>query len=118
MATVKYNLGNVGGVTEVYSTDEQLTGGTWIDGKSIYRKVLLCTKDTELSNRDWTIIQGWTEPNSNIKDYVHIGSSTNFNGRIDYIIRDNKSIEFYSLGVPVPIMTGSPLIIEYTKKTD
>ena len=37
MAQIKYNLGNLG--KEVYSTDETAIG-TWIDGKTIYRKVI------------------------------------------------------------------------------
>ena len=38
MATVKYNLGNLG--KEVYSTDETVIG-TWVDGKTIYRKCIV-----------------------------------------------------------------------------
>ena len=38
VATVKYNLGSVMG--DNYSTEEQVVG-TWIDGKPLYRKVVI-----------------------------------------------------------------------------
>ena len=38
MAQIKYNLGNLG--TDKYSTDE-IAIGTWIDGKTIYRRCIV-----------------------------------------------------------------------------
>ena len=120
MATVKYNLGTVKNGNN-YSTDEQVVG-TWIDGKPLYRKVLLCTTNTTLSNRNsYNIrIQGWSETsNLNIKDYVSINfSSISYGERIDYTIRDDKSIEFWCIYSSFDIKAGSPMIIEYTKTTD
>ena len=37
-----------------YSTEEQLTGATWIDGKPIYR--ITKTGVTNFNNNDWTLI--------------------------------------------------------------
>ena len=103
-----------------YSTDEQLTGGTWIDGKPIYRKVLVCTKDTALSiNDSWKYIQGWNEAPSNIKDYVNIFlTPISYGSRIDYLIQDDKSIKFYCLQSSITVKAGSSLVLEYTKTTD
>lgn len=37
-----------------YSTDEQLTGGKWIDGKPIYQKTILFDTAVTINQEDWT----------------------------------------------------------------
>lgn len=37
-----------------YSTDEQLTGGKWIDGKPIYQKTILFDTAVTINQKDWT----------------------------------------------------------------
>lgn len=120
MAQIKYNLGNLG--KEVYSTDETIIG-TWIDGKPLYRKVLLCTTNTQLSSPqsggDWKNVPGWSETPPNINEYVDIrNSSLTVSKRIDHMIQTDNSLKFYSLNSAIVIEVGSPLIIEYTKTTD
>lgn len=62
---------NVAGATALltpflsYSTDETLTGGTWIDGKPIYRKAILFNTDDFTTNSDAEILH-----NLNIETYL------------------------------------------------
>ena len=107
---------------EVYSTEEQVIG-TWIDGKPIYRKVLICTTDTALGYSgsdydDWKPVPGWTVTIPNINEYVNVNSPITAGKRVDYTIRSNKTLQFYSLSGTHTVQKGSPLIIEYTKTTD
>ena len=120
MAQIKYNLGNL--VAEKYSTNETVIG-TWIDSKPIYRKVLLCTSNTEVSNSknggSWKTVPGWSKTIPNIKEYVDIrNGSVAYAKRIDHRIETDKSLKFYSLDSAIVVKVGSPLIIEYTKTTD
>lgn len=104
----------------VYSTEEKIVG-TWIDGKPIYRKVLLCTKDTAIGyvgNGGWTSVSGWTVASPNIKEYVNVNTPISSGNRIDHNIKTDKSLDFYSLSGPRTIKVENPLILEYTKTTD
>lgn len=103
-----------------YSIDEQLTGGTWIDGKPIYRKVHICTMETQLdANCDWTKIQGWSDKISNLKEYVNINfNHINYASRLDFSIQADNSLRFGCLASSLTVKVGSPLILEYTKTTD
>ena len=110
-----------------YSTDEQLTGGTWIDGRPIYRKVLSCTARTALGYpggpvglNTWKDVPGWSVVNPNINEYVNISIPKSSSRRIDYnITSTNESLQFFCLAAgTIGIEVGDKLIIEYTKATD
>ena len=110
-----------------YSTDEQLTGGTWIDGRPIYRKVLSCTARTALGYpggpvglNTWKDVPGWSVVNPNINEYVNISIPKSSSRRIDYnITPTNESLQFFCLAAgTIGIEVGDKLIIEYTKATD
>ena len=107
-----------------YSTDEQLTGGTWIDGKPIYRKVLSCTKALLLvSAVGWTHISGWSDVTEslNIKEYVSVNLNTGgYGGLVAYSVKEGNAMLFYSTvtAAQIQIKVGDKLIIEYTKATD
>lgn len=105
------------GIKDIYSTDEVKTNKVWIDGKPIYRKVLLCTTKTELNVAgSWTIVSGWSETPSDIKEFVYIDTSNvSLGNRIDYKIETNKTLKFYSLASYLSVEVGDKLIIEYTK---
>ena len=97
---------------ESYSTDEQLTGGTWIDGKPIYRKVI---------NKTCNIMNGWYDTGITIsdidklirsslvrvKDWCNINDALfKLNSSKIFVLRDELGFsDFY-------------FILEYTKKTD
>ena len=97
-----------------YSTDEVKTGGKWIDGKPIYRKVLITT----------TLINGgaigWGGLESNITSLnidnciasyaiiEHMGMRY-----LQYMPDQGGFISYYS-GIP----NGAKVVMEYTKTTD
>ena len=105
-----------------YSTDEQLTGGTWIDGKPIYRKVLSCTKLAALvSTMTWSRVSGWSDAakSLNIKEYVSVNfKPTKYGGLIAYNVQENNEILFFCMVGGAQVGVGDKLIIEYTKATD
>ena len=100
-----------------YSTSEQLTGGTWIDGKPIYRRVYtgLSLGTTEKS---WTSI-GVSLP-SNLDKVINaraanITASTYRNDNLISIALSSRTLMYYttnSYSSNVP----NTLILEYTKK--
>ena len=58
MATIKTLIGNLKSSTyDVYSTNETVVG-TWIDGKPIYRKVVILSSDQGITNTGTTISHG------------------------------------------------------------
>ena len=110
-----------------YSTDEQLTGGTWIDGRPIYRKVLICTSTIALGYpggpaglNTWKDVPGWSVVIPNINEYVSINTPKTNSSCMTYnIVSTDKSLLFFCLaGGVMAIEVGDKLIIEYTKATD
>ena len=58
MATIKTLIGNLKSSTyDVYSTNETVVG-TWIDGKPIYRKVVILSSDQEITIKGTTVSHG------------------------------------------------------------
>lgn len=108
------------GSLEYYSTTETKTNKVWIDGKPIYRRVLICTSTTELSaESSWKDIAGWSVENENIARYISINKSgLAYSSRVDHQIVTNMKLQFYCLVSRLNITIGDPLIIEYTKTTD
>ena len=108
-----------------YSLDEQLTGGTWIDGKPIYRKTISCgalpnttskTVAHGITNIDWIVdIYGTAATDSGSfillphNDYVaQFDVSLNCNANsISIVTTQNQSV-----------FTKSYITLEYTKTTD
>jgi hypothetical protein len=108
---------------ENYSTDEQLTGGTWIDGKPIYRRVLICTQNTTLSSNASAFISvpGWKIPDTEpdfTANFTNIFGVINYWGRVDWIKSGTRDLRFYCMSSEMTVTAGSCLIIEYTKATD
>ena len=104
-----------------------MTGGTWIDGKPIYRKVLICTARNALGYpggpagvNSWKNVQGWSVVIPNINEYVNVNIPKSSSSRIDYnITPTDKSLQFFCLAVgTIAIEVGDNLIVEYTKATD
>lgn len=131
--TVNGKIYDVGGGGESYSTTETLTGGTWIDGKPIYRKVLFNNDKTQyvLGNRN-TINISMLNPNEAeeiIKFDVMIHSVSNG----DFITGDSSWIEANCLWNRFKQDLGQTditsmdngnayyirsIVLEYTKTTD
>jgi hypothetical protein len=106
-----------------YSTEETLTGGTWIDGKPIYRKVISFQNETDIPNTGIRYSLS-TLGLSNIDNIFNVyainttGSKTEKRrwSPISIFWRNESTIELRSTSSVTGYYLG--LIIEYTKTTD
>ena len=128
MAQIKYKLGNLG--KEVYSTDETVIG-TWIDGKTIYRKCIVnngsfsepVALPVDLSNVDRIIefhgtgiFSSLYEFNINYSYGYSPGGSYRF-GVFRYL-PDNTLNIIFETGKAPQSMTKTFVFMDYTKKTE
>lgn len=91
-----------------YSTEETLTGGTWIDGKPIYRKCF---------NGSWTVPNStWSDIITvpNIEQLIRAEIMANNNMWSGYWEIANSNVRFYTSNGT----TFKLCILEYTKTTD
>ena len=114
------NFNYLDGKTDNYSTSEVLTDKVWIDGKPIYRKVIV---GEITATGDWTTI-----PNSKITNYYFTTSMTStyerylpipayVNSSYSIALQYNASegLQYFANGYN----SGNIyIIIEYTKTTD
>ena len=106
-----------------YSTDETLTGGTWIDGKPIYRKVLRGSITTGLIDIDVSDllmeeckVSGYL---NNSNQFFPIGTSANgFYGQAWYYDDTIRIQSSQDIGALIPVSAEYSIILEYTKTTD
>ena len=113
-----------------YSTEEVKTGGTWIDGKPIYRKVLTATLQT---NEEVLTIEISSQLKSILGIRGILTTSQNVDFPIPYCFVDGSSVNqvyVYCQGLNLIIIPRSTsgnyfkagctirAIIEYTKTTD
>lgn len=102
----------LGNPLQTYSTNEVLTGGTWIDGEPIYRKVYVSTTNASGS----TIIgipEGYIKQLVNATIIIEEGLNLQYviNPKIEY---DVDALKFTNSTDSLPFN----LILEYTKTTD
>ena len=117
MAQIKYNLGNVKSGNN-YSTNEQVIG-TWIDGKPIYRKVVIIDnpsngKTFSIANIDEPINIIWKQvysPNKLVFSYGDNGSSCS-------VIGFNTTSKNFEINISGGFSGKIVAIVEYTKTTD
>ena len=95
-----------------YSTNEVKTGGTWIDGKPIYRKILTNTENIIGEQIQWGGLQSTVASLSIDKCIECKGVITNGFRHMQFM--SNEGFIAYYSGIPV----GSKIILEYTKTTD
>ena len=97
-----------------YSTQEVKTGGTWIDGKPIYRSILTTTEIINGGEIGWGGLQG-AITSLNIDNCMNCHAVIEHNGmrHLQFMPDQNGFISYYS-GVNV----GTKVIMEYTKTTD
>ena len=118
------NSGGTTGVNNSYSTTETLTGGTWIDGKPIYRRVIT----TEI-----TLFSNYFEIPTDVDRILKKDGFLYKDYDIQTLIPFTDSVDFASLSrsdadlITLSISTGLKniyngyigyLVIEYTKTTD
>ena len=105
---------NAVAVANSYSTTEQKTGGVWIDGKPIYRKVWVLSSPISLSVNTWTTLSEVVITNAESIVTVKLQGEypCDFNCTISYKYGNY-------LRVLSPQAWGVSLVIlEYTKTTD
>jgi hypothetical protein len=98
-----------------YSTDEELTGGKWIDGKPIYRIVLTTTSQI---NEDDVSFGGLATiiSNLNIDTAIYAGGIDNTNRKTFRPLLFSSTSGFQPFGSG--LAPNSKIILEYTKTTD
>ena len=112
-----------------YSTEETLTGETWIDGKPIYRKCGYPTGSFSLQN-DSLVEVGFNWINTtvtpNISKIITVGFMqapvSENDGALSYQIRNTKmtanGVKLLNIGTTSGINTNTLFVFEYTKTTD
>ena len=115
MAQIKYNLGDLG--TEKYSTDE-IKIGTWINGKPLYRKVVVIDNPSNkttfsIDNIDEPINASWKQahPTGVYFSYGHDGTSLS-------AISFNLTSKNFTINIGGGFEGKMVVIVEYTKTTD
>lgn len=98
-----------------YSTEEQLTGKRWIDGKPIYQKSYFIT-DTKILTTSWIqIIQILEDVDVLLDSIIY---DPNYNNNM-YLIRYKEGyLEGYAPINTLGINKNSYITIQYTKTTD
>ena len=95
-----------------YSTEEVKTGGTWIDGKPIYRIILTNTENIVGNQVQWGGLQS-TVASLSIDNCIECkGVTTNGFRHMQFL--PNEGFILYYSGISV----GGKIILEYTKTTD
>ena len=116
MAQIKYNLGNVKS-GDNYSTNEQVIG-TWIDGKPLYRKVVVI--DNPSSGMTFSIAN-IDEPINVIWKQAHptgVFFSYNYDGSSMCIINFDSTSKNFVVQMGGGFGGKIVAIVEYTKTND
>ena len=93
-----------------YSKGEQIVG-TWIDGKTLYKKVIIPSSPISVTANTWTTITSL----SNINDITDYFAILSYNIYGSYLCRmDNGNFQVYFKDT----LSIKAVIIEYTKTTD
>ena len=110
-----------------YSTTEQKTGGTWIDGKPIYRKVIDGLNAPSTTSWTTVISTGLENVDTMVKIYGIMVTSDNYQIVLPWAEQGYTIVHrFYNTNKSVLIKLNATnfynfpytLILEYTKTTD
>jgi hypothetical protein len=103
-------------VADRYSTTETMTSNTWIDGKPIYRRVLVTTTAFTLTESWINIVTYCGNPTLDMRDLI---STSNTLETGAYMKKNGpNSIIWARQGSSISVPVGTAFIIEYTKTTD
>ena len=116
MAQIKYNLGNVKNGNN-YSTDEQVVG-TWINGKPLYRKVVVIDNPSRgmtfsIANIDEPINVIWKQAHP-----TGVFFSYNYDGSSMSIVSFNSISKNFEITLQGAFNGKIVVIVEYTKTTN
>ena len=110
-----------------YSTTEQKTGGTWIDGKPIYRKVINGLNAPSTTNWTTVVSTGLENVDTMVKLYGIMVTYDNYQIPLPWAEQGYTIVHrFYNTDKSIAIKLNSSgwynrpyiLIVEYTKTTD
>ena len=103
---------------DVYSTSETKTNKVWIDGKPIYRKVIVLQTPALIGN-SWTTVASASISGLNISTITDLKTLSDNNicwtGTISKI--SNGNLQLYNIGVSGTDWYVKTLILEYTKSS-
>ncbi len=97
-----------------YSTNETVTGKTWIDGKPIYRIVLTTTASITNTANSWGGLQTVIS-NLNLERCVYVVVASSGGGNFPILFTVSNGFRTYDSNVAE---AGVNIIFEYTKTTD
>ena len=117
MAQIKYNLGNVKSGNN-YSTDEQVVG-TWINGKPLYRKVVVIDNPSNgmtfsIDNIDEPINVSWKQVFQSQKIHFSYGDNVGTYCLISF----NLASKNFEISIGNGFSGKMVAILEYTKTTN
>ena len=116
-----YFYGGISGVTN-YSTDEVKTGGTWINGKPIYRKCISVSAPATSSGSTLTMVSSDVESWVNITGLLMPEGSAMYYPTCYYVSSSNMHRVWGNNGGALRYTSASKIsgvvIVDYTKKTD
>ena len=118
MAQIKYNLGNVKS-GDNYSTDEQVIG-TWINGKPLYRKVVVIDNPSNemtipIADIDEPINARWTQQHPSPSGIYFSFNSGAYSSSMIYF---NPTSKNFVISMTDGFGGKIVVIVEYTKTTD
>lgn len=97
-----------------YSTEEQFTGKYWINGKKIYRKVIVLNQPIVVNLGEWNNVTDVSQLNiSVITDMTLISEQFVWNGVITRI--DNNNLQLMGVGREGTAWYLKTLVLEYIK---
>lgn len=123
MATVKTFIGNIKGKDGIngeqfttYSTEEKVVG-QWIDGKPVYRKVVLTASAITLARDNWVSLGISLSNVIPINGYVPAENKTSSTYPIQWYV-NNGIVTAMCFRSSQTMGKNAPIVLEYTKTTD
>lgn len=110
--TVEYVTDKLYAIEPNYSTTEVNTGKKWIDGKTIYRKVLALSSSLSFAGTTWNNTNIDMTGVDTLINFMFISNSCAMNGFYTRIT--SNKLQVYTLANVTTGVTG-PIVLEYTK---
>ena len=110
-----------------YSTEETLTGGTWIDGKPIYKKTFICSSTMSFQSNQWKDLcpafNGLSTLVPIIDELIdqEFSVQKNYNWRLQLLFLNYPNTGNLGIYSPVAndiLVNSGKLTLYYTKTTD
>lgn len=110
--TIEYHTDKLYAIEPNYSTTEVNTGKKWIDGKTIYRRVLTLSSSLSFAGTTWNNTNIDMTGVDTLINFMFISNSCVMNGFYTRIT--SNKLQVYTLANVTTGVTG-PIVLEYTK---